>query len=126
MTAGDYDGRTPLMLAASNGHIDCLKYILVQANKHLKPKAMKKFVLAEDAFGGTALIDAIREKHETCIKELEKNQWNEDIDNQISFAGSTENSPRIGSRMPSTKSLFAPDQVGKDELVKKMVDDHKR
>jgi ankyrin repeat protein len=27
--AGDYDGRTALMLSASNGHFECLRYLLV-------------------------------------------------------------------------------------------------
>jgi glutaminase len=27
--AADYDGRTPIMLAASNGHLTALQYILV-------------------------------------------------------------------------------------------------
>jgi glutaminase len=71
LTAGDYDGRTPLMLAASNGHIECVKYILVQARKQLKPIDLKKYVFATDAFGGTALTDAAREGHEDCLKELQ-------------------------------------------------------
>jgi len=31
--AGDYDGRTPLHLAASNGHSKIVKYLIVQAAK---------------------------------------------------------------------------------------------
>lgn len=64
MTAGDYDGRTALMLAASNGHVACLRYLLVQARKHLKLSDLKNLIEATDAFGGSALSDAIREGHE--------------------------------------------------------------
>lgn len=33
ISAADYDGRTPLHLAASNGHSKIVKYLIVQAMK---------------------------------------------------------------------------------------------
>lgn len=67
---GDYDGRTPLMLAAANGHLKCVQYILVQARKVMDSIRLKKFINAKDAFAGTALMDAIREDHTDCKDEL--------------------------------------------------------
>ena len=48
----DYDGRTPLHLAACEGHLEAIRYLLSQgAIVHLR-----------DRFGNTALVDAIKNK----------------------------------------------------------------
>lgn len=53
----DYDGRTALSLAASEGHLDAVKYLVVHgADPKLK-----------DARGNDALADAIREKRTEVI-----------------------------------------------------------
>lgn len=55
LTTGDYDKRTPLHLAASNGHLEVLKYILKEIGMvNVNPI---------DRWGGTPLDDSIREDH---------------------------------------------------------------
>lgn len=44
------------------------------------------FVEAEDCFGGTALDDAKREGHEKCVIELQKSEWNDDLENSVTQA----------------------------------------
>jgi hypothetical protein len=45
----------------------------------LSTSEFRSFIRTEDAFGGTALEDAIREGHNDCQDELEKSKWNEDV-----------------------------------------------
>ena len=58
----DYDGRTALHLAASNGCDDVLRYLL---DKKVNPSP-------QDRWGGTPLDDAQREQHESSVKILKK------------------------------------------------------
>ena len=58
----DYDGRTGLHLAASEGHLEAVK-LLVQIGVHLNPK---------DRWGGTPLDDARRENHKSVASFLEQ------------------------------------------------------
>lgn len=56
----DYDGRTALSLAASEGHIEAVKYLLVHgADPYHK-----------DARGNDALADALRENRTTVVQFL--------------------------------------------------------
>lgn len=49
---GDYDGRTPIHLAASEGHLKIVKYMIEKANlKHFDPI---------DRWGNTPYDDAVR------------------------------------------------------------------
>ena len=60
---GDYDGRTPLHLACSNGHIDIVKYLIEHCKiKNKEPK---------DRWGNTPIDDAKREGHQNIISFLE-------------------------------------------------------
>ena len=60
--AADYDHRTALHLAASNGHAACVKYLVAASHGN------DAIVNAKDRFGNTAKDDAIRESHTECIK----------------------------------------------------------
>lgn len=61
LSSGDYDMRTALHLAASNGHADVIKYLLAQAGP-----SRSTVIAAQDRFGSTAADDAVREGHSEC------------------------------------------------------------
>jgi glutaminase len=63
LAAADYDGRTGLHLAASEGHLEAVKF-LVAKGVEVNPK---------DRFGGTPLIDAKRGNFKKVIDFLKKN-----------------------------------------------------
>lgn len=58
---GDYDERTPLHLAASNGHLKMVKHLVQIHGADLSVK---------DRYGGTPMVDAIRHKHDSCAAFL--------------------------------------------------------
>ena len=58
----DYDGRSALGLAASNGHVEAIKYLLAHG---ADPKI-------KDTRGNDALQDAIRENRTEAIDVLKK------------------------------------------------------
>lgn len=55
MCKGDYDARTALHLACSEGHFSIVQYFI--ENGYFKD------ILVKDRWGNTPLDDAIREKH---------------------------------------------------------------
>ena len=66
---GDYDLRTALHLAASNGHENVVSYLITQAKSTDNPISKLQ---AKDRFGHTAYDDAIREKHNACVALLKE------------------------------------------------------
>ena len=60
--AADYDHRTALHLASSNGHLNCVKYLIANA------KGKDAILNAKDRFGNTPKDDTTREKHPSCEK----------------------------------------------------------
>ncbi len=60
LSQGDYDKRTPLMLAAAEGHVHVARYLL----------KVGAAPCGQDKFGGTALEDAVRAKDLTMVTLL--------------------------------------------------------
>lgn len=56
----DYDGRTALGLAASEGHVDALRYLLAHGAN----------ALHKDARGNDAIADATRENKQEAVNVL--------------------------------------------------------
>ena len=63
LLAGDYDLRTACHLAASNGHLEALQYVVLQAGGDA---AAVRAIHAQDRFGNSALDDAARNGHAEC------------------------------------------------------------
>ena len=77
--AQDYDARTALHLASSNGQVEALKYLIAQmphsavvkgGQGHNEFEEMLSLLTAEDRFLGTPIMDADRESHANCWKIL--------------------------------------------------------
>ena len=71
----DYDHRTALHLAASNGHAHVIAYLLAHPTTATPGKAAKAdgaraMLAATDRWGNTALDDARREGHTGCESAL--------------------------------------------------------
>ena len=64
LNESEYDYRTPIHLAASEGHANLIRYF-IKNGLNLSPK---------DRWGGTPLDDAYRENHQEVIQLLEEHQ----------------------------------------------------
>ena len=67
LSEADYDGRTGIHLAASEGHEQIVRFF-ISKNVNISPK---------DRFGGTPLADAKRGNHQKVIELLKKHNAKE-------------------------------------------------
>jgi len=63
----DYDHRTALHLAASNGHLRIVQYLIAKARSN---GCLARALSACDRWGGTPHADAVREGHQACADAL--------------------------------------------------------
>jgi len=118
----DYDFRTGLHLAASEGHYSCTKFFVIMAKRSCKTKTEVNAVLSpQDRWGRTPLDDAISGGHQKCADFLKRHGAKRGAGerNNIMFTGQTDqrvvqaNKPNIIRQFTNTdvvENLLLNDQ----------------
>lgn len=97
---GDYDNRTALHLAATEGHAQCLQFLV-----DCMPAAKKiALVNTEDRWHGTPLDDAEQQKHQSCVKILQA-------------AGATKGKRVVGTLPPEATRKASPSEDSPDIIA---------
>lgn len=76
MSLSDYDGRTALHLAAAEGHLDCVNFLLTQCKvpHNIRDRWGRSPMDEATAFGHTAVYDFLRLWDEDHVAETDKDQ----------------------------------------------------
>jgi len=90
----DYDSRTALHLAASEGHLGIVRWLLNRLEEEVKEEDQLERVKTKlgilnykDRFFATPLMDAYRENHDDCAQELTR--WTNELNAELIALGGT-------------------------------------
>jgi len=110
----DYDSRTALHLAASEGHLDIVKFLLGRMEEEVKEedqlervKTKLGIVNYEDRFYNTPAMDAEREGRPECYEELTR--WTDELRAELKALGGVPvDSSEEKSQTPAEEDAVAP------------------